>query len=252
MEQIYARMRERARQIVYRSPLPDFYQDCSFAKALSRQFFETHPLTVELQAFVARNLEEDFGHGLVHAEKVALDAGTLMIVECNLVGHPEDFTNRRAVVAQCAGLLHDIKRKHQNHAVQGADYAKKVLEEYPLDSDEIEDISRAILNHEAFKKAVILNSPEGVLVSDCLYDADKFRWGPDNFTDTLWSMVTFMQIPVSKFMDLYRRGIEKITKIKDTFRTGTGQKYGPQFIDLGLAVGEELCQVISTEFAHLI
>jgi len=252
MEHIYARMRERARQIVHSSPPPDFYQDCSFAKELSRQFFETHPLTVQLRAFVARNLEEDFGHGLAHAEKVALDAGTLMIVETNLAGHSENFINRRAVIAQCAGLLHDIKRKQKNHAVQGADYAKKVLADYPLDPDEIDDISLAILNHEAFKSTVAIKTPGGVLVSDCLYDADKFRWGPDNFTDTLWSMVIFLKIPVSNFMDLYHQGIKKIANIKDTFRTGTGKQYGPQFIDLGLAVGEELFQVINTEFAHFI
>jgi hypothetical protein len=121
-----------------------------------------------------------------------------------------------------------------------------------LDPDEIEDISRAILNHEAFKSPVAIKTPEGVLVSNCLYDADKFRWGPDNFTDTLWSMVIFFKIPVSKFMDLYHQGIEKIANIKYTFRTGTGKQYGPQFIDLGLAVGEELFQIINTEFAHLI
>ncbi len=252
MENIYARIRQRACQIVANLPPPDFYQDHPDAKELSRQSFETHPVTVELRTFVARHLEEDFGHGLVHAEKVALDAGTLMIIEGQRAKHSEKFTNRRVIIVQCAGLLHDIKRKQKDHAVQGAAYAKAKLEDYPLAPEEIEDISRAILNHEAFKNTVTINTTAGTLVSDCLYDADKFRWGPDNFTDTLWSMVTFSKIPVSKFMDLYHRGIEKIAKIKDTFRTETGKKYGPQFIDLGLTAGEELLQVINTEFAHLI
>jgi hypothetical protein len=252
MEDIYARIRQRACQIVANLPPPDFYQDHSFAKELSRQYFETHPVTVELRTFVARHLEEDFGHGLEHAEKVALDAGTLMIIESKLARHSENDTNRRVIVVQCAGLLHDIKRKQKNHAVQGAAYAKEKLENYPLDPEEIEDISRAIRNHEAFKNTVAIKTFAGTLVSDCLYDADKFRWGPDNFTDTLWSMVTFANIPTSKFMALYHQGIEKISKIKDTFRTETGKKYGPQFIDLGLAAGEELLQVINTEFAHLI
>jgi len=252
MENIYARIRQRACRIVADLPPPDFYQDHSFAKELSRQYFETHPVTVELRTFVARHLEEDFGHGLEHAEKVALDAGTLMIIESELARHSENDTNRRVIVVQCAGLLHDIKRKQKNHAVQGAAYAKEKLEGYPLDPEEIENISHAIRNHEAFKNTVAIKTLAGTLVSDCLYDADKFRWGPDNFTDTLWSMVTFSNIPASKFMDLYHQGIDKITKIKDTFRTETGKKYGPQFIDLGLAAGEELLQVINTEFAHLI
>ena len=41
-------------------------------------------------------------------------------------------------------------------------------------------------------------------------------------------------------------------KIKATFRTETGKKYGPPFIDLGLAVGKKLHDVILSEFSdHL-
>ena len=103
-----------------------------------------------------------------------------------------------------------------------------------------------------FKKTDKSGSPEGVLVSDCLYDADKFRWGPDNFTDTIWAMVSFSNIPIAQFMDLYPEAMDKLAKIKSTFRTITGKKYGPQFIDIGLAVGKELFDVIHTEYGHLL
>lgn len=252
MEHVYTRMRKRARQIVSRLPPPDFYQDHSFAKELSRQCLENHPVTTELLAFVAKHLEEDFGHGLEHAVKVAVDAGALMIIENKSAGHAADFINCRVLIVQCAGLLHDFERKKDNHAEQGAAYARKVLKTYPLAPDEIEDVSRAILNHVAFKTTIAIKNLEGVLVSDCLYDADKFRWGPDNFSDTIWSMVTFSKMPIVKFLDLYHQGMGKIAKIKDTFRTATGKKYGPQFIDLGLAIGEELFQAIEAEFAHLL
>ncbi len=252
MEQIYARLRKRARQIVSHYPPPDFYQDHSFANELSRQYFETNPVIAELRGFVAKNIEDDFGHGLEHAIKVAVEAGALMIIENKLAGYSDDLNNRRVIIVQCAGLLHDIKRKQKNHAIQGAAYARKVLKIYPLNPDEVEDICRAIRNHEAFKSTVEANTLEGALVSDCLYDADKFRWGPDNFTDTVWAMVTFFKIPVSKFMKLYPRGMERLSKIKSTFRTRTGKKYGPPFIDIGLAIGEELLKVINTEFAHLL
>ena len=53
-------------------------------------------------------------------------------------------------------------------------------------------------------------------------------------------------------MDLYPGGMKKLTKIKNTFRTITGKKYGPQFIDIGLAVGKELFDVIQKEFADLL
>ena len=248
----YARIRQRARQIVDRYPSPDFYQDYSFADELSRQYLETNPSTENLQSFVAEHLEDNVGHGIEHALKVAIDAGTLMIIESRLVGRSENFIKRRVVIVQCAGLLHDIQRKHEDHAVKGAAYAKQVLRVFPFKSDEVDDICRAIRNHEAFKKSENTDTPEGALVSDCLYDADKFRWGPDNFTDTVWAMVSFSNMPIARFMDLYPGGMKKLTKIKNTFRTITGKKYGPQFIDIGLAVGKELFDVIQKEFADLL
>jgi hypothetical protein len=248
----YARIRLRARQIVDRYPSPDFYQDYSFADELSRQYLETNPSTEKLQSFVAEHLEDNLGHGIEHALKVAIDAGTLMIIESRLVGRSEKFIKRRVVIVQCAGLLHDIERKHEDHAVKGAAFAKQVLEVFPFKTDEVDDICRAIRNHEAFKKSENTGTPEGSLVSDCLYDADKFRWGPDNFTDTVWAMVSLSNMPIARFVELYPEGMEKLSKIKKTFRTITGKKYGPQFIDIGLAVGKELFDVIQKEFADLL
>ena len=70
MEQIYARLRKRARQIVSLYPAPDFYQDNSFATELSRQYFETNPVIAELRRFVAKNIENDFGNGLEDRKSV--------------------------------------------------------------------------------------------------------------------------------------------------------------------------------------
>jgi len=252
MEIIYARIRQRARQIVSQYPLPDFYQDHSLANELSLQYLETNAFTEKLRSFVAEHLEDDFGHGIEHSLKVAIDAGALMIIENKLAGRSDNFINQRVIIVQCAGLLHDIQRGYENHAVKGAAYARKVLQVFPFKAHEVDDICRAIRNHEAFKKTVKARTSEGALVSDCLYDADKFRWGPDNFTDTVWAMVSFSNIPVAQFMDFYPEGMEKLSSIKHTFRTNTGKKYGPQFIDLGLAIGKELFDVIQTEFAYLL
>ena len=46
--------------------------------------------------------------------------------------------------------------------------------------------------------------------------------------------------------------ISFLEKIKDTFRTPTGRKYGPQFIDLGLCVGEDIYKFIQSEFAEYL
>jgi hypothetical protein len=39
-----------------------------------------------------------------------------------------------------------------------------------------------------------------------------------------------------------------LKKIRGTFRTRTGRRYGPQFIDVGIAIGDELYQVLQTDF----
>lgn len=155
---------------------------------------------------------------------------------------------RHVLLVQCAGLLHDIRRKKKNHAIKGAEFTERLLRDFPLSSKEVANICLAIQNHEAFKNKIEIASPKGKLISDCLYDADKFRWGPDNFTDTLWEMVSFLNPPLDTFIAHYPKGMQGLEKIKQTFRTKTGRRYGPQFIDIGLAIGEKLYRVIQNEF----
>ncbi|MEN8753193.1 MAG: hypothetical protein AB1Z18_10495, partial [Desulfobacterales bacterium] len=81
MVTVYTRLQRRARQIVSRYPPPDFYTDFSRAFSLSRATFDTHPTISDLRFFVTQRLEDDFGHGLLHATKVALDAGCLVMAE---------------------------------------------------------------------------------------------------------------------------------------------------------------------------
>jgi hypothetical protein len=246
---LYMRLRERARQIVSRLPPPDFYRDENAAVNLSESLFESTSLVADLRQSIAAYLEDDFGHGWLHARKVAVDAGALMHVEGRAAGYSGKFLRRRICLAHCAGLLHDIRRKRPDHAEQGAACARGLISGRAFSPAETEDICIAIRNHEAFKTALSVNTKHGALVSDCLYDADKFRWGPDNFSDTLWAMAAFARPPLSEFLRHYPSGMERLTRIKTSFRTATGRKYGPQFIDLGIAIGEELYCVITAEFA---
>ena len=252
MQPIYIRLRERARQIVSTFPPPDFYLEQSRACEFSKRFLKSNPAIKKLHGFVADHLEDNFGHGLQHAVKVTIDAGALLFIEGQKAGYGKSMLAHRMQVVQCAGLLHDIKRKRKEHAKLGAARAREILKDYPLAPDEVEDVCRAIRNHEAFKNDILIVTSKGALVSDCLYDADKFRWGPDNFTDTLWDMISFYNPPLSKFMARYPRGMEGLEKIKTTFRTQTGKKYGPGFIDLGLTIGEQLYGVIQAEFSDSI
>jgi hypothetical protein len=250
MTPLYIRIRERARQVAANHPPPDFYRDHATACLKSKEIFQSNPIIVQLTSFVEKHMEDDFGHGPAHAAKVAIDAGALLMIEHDLADFPKDEKTRRVIVAQSAGLLHDIKRKRKNHAMEGSLYCRTLLARYPFEPNEIDDICQSIRNHEAFKHHTHLESLEGTLVSDCLYDADKFRWGPDNFTDTVWAMVSYLNPPLSAFVDRYPKGMKGLAAIKDTFRTKTGRKYGPQFIDIGLSIGEELLEIINQEFLN--
>ena len=252
MTPIYSRIREHARKIAARFPEPDFYQDHSEAIAFAEEFFNNDSVVSRLRQFLASHLEDNYGHGMEHAVKVTIEAGVLMKIEGPKNGYEEDYLQDRIRLVQCAGLLHDIKRKSKEHARLGAEHAREVLGDYPFSSDEIEDVYRAIHNHEAFTDNLRIETPEGELVADCLYDADKFRWGPDNFTYTLWDMISRYNPPLKKFMQRYPKGMQGIAKIKSTFRTDTGKQYGPQFIDTGLAIGDELYEVIKREFAQYL
>ncbi len=252
MQPIYHQIRQRARQIILRHPTPAFYHEHSEAVEASKRYFDSSRDIKKLLAFLAGTLENDFGHGLMHAVKVSHDAGALMVIEAGQKGFDEDPLSRLVCLAHTAGLLHDVKRKQKDHSTHAAEHARKLLKQYAYSAEEIDKISAAIQNHEAFKEPIDATSPEGELLSNCLYDADKFRWGPDNFHDTLWDMVSYFNPPLTKFMEGYPQGMEKIRSIKTTFRTTTGQKYGPQFIDLGLAIGEELYEVIQTEFSSYL
>lgn len=252
METIYANIQKVAQRIASSFPPPDFYDDHDSAVKSSVRIFETDPLVAKVLRFVETNLEDDFGHGLDHATKVAVDAGALMFIESGLAGYEVGFCRRRVLILQCTGLLHDIKRKKKNHSIEGAAFAHEVLKDYPFSPEEIDDICTAIRNHEAFKSTVESKTPEGNLVSNCLYDADKFRWGPDNFTSTLWEMVSYLNPPFSEFIAHYPKGMESLYRIRDSFRTTTGKKYGPGFIDIGITIGKELFEIIKSDYAYLI
>lgn len=216
---------------------------------MSQTLFDEDAFIAEIKTFVVRNVEHDFGHGLEHSFKVAVDAGSLIFVEAAyLDASPEQIT-RLALLAQVSGLLHDLKRKLAHHALKGAAFSRYVLNGTPLNSEEKATIFEAIKNHEAFRSLSAKQPAGRAPVSDCLYDADKFRWGPDNFADTVWDMVAFSQTPINQFIERYPRGMEMLSRIKGTFRTETGRRYGPEFIDLGLMIGEELYEVIMNEFA---
>jgi HD superfamily phosphohydrolase YqeK len=243
LEGEYLEAQRLSRKIAAEMQPPRFYLEKMEEVEASRAAFETHPM-VQGCLEIVRQRADRFGHGLAHVRKVAVDAGALVIIEMD-AGQREEQRSRVLLLSHIAGVLHDISRLEKDHALRGAEEAGLILEGFDLESSEREAVMQAIRNHEAFKPAEPMGDPSMQLLSDALYDADKFRWGPDNFTETVWMMVAPTRVPLAKLMEHFAPSMEGIARISGTFRTPTGREYGPDFIARGLEIGERLCRELA-------
>lgn len=239
-----------SRAIAASFPSPRFYDVCREDLRVSADLLARDPQIQRCRAHIRGNLQEDLGHGVEHAEKVALEAGALVHREGAALFPEGSRPRRAAVLAQIAGLLHDLCRGEKEHARASALAAAPLLDLFSFQGEEGSWILAAIANHEAFTEPQRLDNLVGQTVSDALYDADKFRWGPDNFTVTLWRMLRFSQASIPRLISRFPRGMRGIEKIRGTFRTPTGRSYGPEFIDLGLKIGGEIHKFLEERFAE--
>jgi len=214
---------------------PRFYINNLREVERSQRLFDRAPMVSHCLGIV-ETYGDCYGHGLLHVRKVAVDAGAIILLEMSHAP-PAIDTERLVMLAHLAGLLHDIKRAEKDHARAGAREASRILTGFALKENECSSITQAIANHEAFQTPDALDEPASQLLSDALYDADKFRWGPDNFTETLWAMLDARKASLTAVLPRFPKGMEGLLRIRESFRTPTGREYGPDFIDLGLEVG---------------
>ena len=240
----YQIARQIALRVVTEHGLPRFYREKAAEVEESRRLFDTDPTVQECRRMV-EEMQSGFGHGLQHSHKVAIDAGAILLVE---TGTTNSRDRRLVTLAHLAGLLHDIKRKKKNHAREGAEEARLLLEDFALEDWERDAICLAIANHEAFQEQLPTRDERAQALSDALYDADKFRWGPDNFAETLWDMVEPFNVPLPALLKGFQRGMDVIERVKTGFRSDTGKRYGPDFIEMGMRIGLEIYQELCIEF----
>jgi len=224
--------RDAAREIAAIARKPVFYEECASELAYAECLDDRS----EHAAAAREAMRADggsLGHGFDHAQRVAIEAAA--IVRCEAGSRPD--CDRLAEDALVAGYLHDIRRAERRHAEEGAEYAAEFLLGR-IDPEDREIIVFAIRNHEAFRETEPAPTDRAELLSGALYDADKFSWGPDNFTDTVWDMAESMSIDPALIIGRYDEGVRGIIRIKESFRTTTGRRYGPDFIDRGLFIGE--------------
>jgi hypothetical protein len=251
MKEIYHRLMVESRLIASRFEAPEFYRRFKPSLAISRRIYFHHPLVVHCRELVRPSLMDDFGHGIQHATKVSLDGGAVLLLEGEKYFTVQADLERAVVLVQLAGILHDLKRSEKNHAEAGALAAGRLLRDFPLTVNEVACVAEAIANHEAFTETRICDTLVGQLVGDALYDGDKFRWGPDNFTHTVWYMANYRQVDIAELVIRFPWGVNGILRIRDTFRTNIGRQYGPEIIDVGIRIGKEIYQYLQRRLDEL-
>ncbi len=245
--EILRRIRQESASITP-DTIPSFYSAMDAELAFARDVFFSHPLIIRCREDVLPFLNDGFGHGIAHSKKVAIEACALVLAEGAPMGM--DTARRLSLLAMLAGLLHDSCRLEGEHASRGAELALLVLQDYPLLDREKQMISCAIGCHEAFSEPAVFENADAQLLADALYDADKFRWGPDNFITTLWEICNYQDWTLGQILDRFPAGLEVIASVQNTFRTPSGKIYGPEFIDLGLTMGKKIYQIIQTFCQH--
>ena len=241
---IYKKLQETARSMAAALPEPALYRECRDAIQQADGIMQGCNLIERCR----RKLDEaslECAHGICHCEAVARDASAIVIIEGRIRSLSQNEIELLGMAAGVAGLLHDIKRREEDHARLGSIEAEKILQGMGVDPDFTRYVTEAIRNHEAFKDINSSSDWAAKLVSDALYDADKFRWGPENFTTTLWLILESKATPAEILHRIFMEKMKGIEKIKGTFRTSTGRRYGPEFIDQGIKIGTAIFQELS-------
>lgn len=245
----YLILKQKAHQEAERAGEPSFYIDHRDELMKAREVLKGNIFVGRCLSYLNEGIM-GAGHGLAHSEAVAVDAGTIVQVEGRLNNLDVELTGEVVIYAEIAGILHDIKRKEKDHTISGSNEAQRILEDFQIEDRFKHYIVAAIRNHEAFREVIGSENEIAKLISDSLYDADKFRWGPDNFTTTIWLILESNNIPISELNKRFNENMNYIGKIKGTFRTRTGKKYGPEFIDMGITIGnviyEEMTKILGS------
>ena len=244
---IYPALQKKAVAVARKLGAPSFYGAHKSEFDRSRAAYSESRVLLKCRSYLDESKMHP-AHGVAHCEKVAIEAGVILQIEKAGKRQPGTALPELMLCAQIAGLFHDIKRSEENHTIKGSIEAERILGDLEMDERLKRYITAAIRNHEAFKEVLASEDEEAKLVSDSLYDADKFRWGPDNFTTTLWLIVESAATPPEKLYDTFLEKMEGIRRIKQTFRTDAGRRYGPEFIDFGIEIGNEIFR----EMEHLM
>lgn len=238
MSNVLSGFKREARKIASSLGAPTFYTACASDYDSSHEHFFDHPVIFRLREDVIPFLYDDYGHGIEHSKNVAIDAGAIVLAESKELDR--DCARRMVLLAQVAGLLHDVCRLDLDHARHSAETSRRILASYPLSDEDRDIVAYAIASHETTGPVAPAGDRIRQIVSDALHDADVFRWGPDYFVTTLWEMCDYQDWPISAIIERFPTAMERAKTRVAGLRTAIGRTYGPDILERGLMVGRRM------------
>ncbi|MFO7596021.1 MAG: HD domain-containing protein [Desulfocurvibacter africanus] len=238
MSNVLSGFKREARKIASSLGAPKFYIACAADYDISHEHFFDNPIIFRLREDVIPFLYDDYGHGIEHSKNVAIDAGAIVLAESK--EQDRDGVRRMVLLAQVAGLLHDVCRLDLDHARHSAETSRSILASYPLSDEDRDIVAYAIANHENTGPVESAGDQIRQTVSDALHDADVFRWGPDHFVTTLWEICDYQDWPISATIERFPTAMERAAARAAGLRTATGRTYGPDLMERGLIVGRRM------------
>ncbi|EPR37574.1 hypothetical protein dsx2_0920 [Desulfovibrio sp. X2] len=238
--------RDVAARLAAPLPRPAFYTGYAMELEGARTAFFEEPLLRRLRDDSLTFLYDDFGFGIEHSKTVAVEAAAIVAAET--ASHGREESRRMVLMALLAGLLHDATRLEQDAAARAADLSLSVLASYALADEEREMIAGAIAAHETPTGWTPPADPRAALLAGALYDADKFRYGPDVYVTSLWEHCDYEELPLSDAPHCLALAEKRIPALRGTFRTNPGRLHGESF----LAVGQRLLPVLAGELESFL
>ncbi len=138
-----------------------------------------------------------------------------------------------ALLAILAGLLHDATRLDEDGEAKAAELSRSILAQYPLTDEERDIIARAIRDHEIRDGYIPPCDPRAALLSAALYDADKFRYGPDIYVTSLWEFCDYEDMPTPHALKCLSAAENRLPELSGTFRSRPGRSFGEEHLECG-------------------
>lgn len=240
-------LKRHARELSASRPQPAFYMECAEEIGHASSLFFDHPLMLRLQNDALGFLNDPCGLGVEHGKRVAVDAAALVLAEPT--GLNQEERRRVALLAEMAGLLHDSMRHEDDHPDKGADLCLRILRGYPLTPEERIWIAQAVALHEA-DLPLAEGGPESArLLAGAVHDADRFRFGPDFFSATLWELCECDDWTLEEIAQAFPQGQKHAAACLGGFRTEQGRRYGPGLIGEGLSLAKDYARLFDEMLA---